>query len=257
MLLEEKVQRTQADQVVCHWRHSEKVKHGMPQKLLFPLLMTNFQPVCGKEKFEESLKKVVEMGFDPKTPKFVEALRMVYGYSDKKIDEKIEAYRNVGIGVEDVWKIFKKHPIFLRYSEKKISDSFDTFLGLGFSRDDFKAMVKLYPSCMGYSLETVKTKTEFLVKKMNWKLEDLVSQGHVLGLSMEKRIVPRCNVIRALMTKGLLGGELPSLSHAMAITEQVFLNRFVRKHHYDKKLVLELMAIYAGDNVSLTNHIQQ
>uniref|UniRef100_A0A0D3BVL3 Uncharacterized protein n=1 Tax=Brassica oleracea var. oleracea TaxID=109376 RepID=A0A0D3BVL3_BRAOL len=37
---------------------------------------------------------------------------------------------------------------------------------------------------------------------MNWPLEALVLFPQVLGLSLEKRTVPRCNVIKALMAKG-------------------------------------------------------
>ncbi|CAL9237828.1 unnamed protein product, partial [Arabidopsis halleri] len=49
-----------------------------------------------------------------------------------------------------------------------------------------------------YSAESVKKKTEFLVKKMNWPLKAVVSNPSILGYSMEKRIVPRCNIIKNL-----------------------------------------------------------
>ena len=39
----------------------------LPQKLLFPSLISIVRSVNRKEKFEESLKKVVEMGLDPTT----------------------------------------------------------------------------------------------------------------------------------------------------------------------------------------------
>ncbi|VYS49718.1 unnamed protein product [Arabidopsis thaliana] len=64
-------------------------KLGMPQKLLFPLLISDSGPLCVKEKFEESLKKVVEIGFDPTTSKFVKPLHVFYQMSDKTIEEKV------------------------------------------------------------------------------------------------------------------------------------------------------------------------
>ncbi|WZZ13386.1 hypothetical protein YC2023_106475 [Brassica napus] len=139
---------------------------GVPQRLLFPLLISRSAHVCGKEGFEESLKKVLEMGFDPTTPKFVKALHTVYELSDKTIEEKVNVYKRLGFGVGDVWKIFKKHPSFLKFSEKNISNSIDTFLGLGFSRVELAGMVKRFPQCIGLSAETVKKKNEFLVEKM-------------------------------------------------------------------------------------------
>ncbi|KFK40597.1 hypothetical protein AALP_AA2G016300 [Arabis alpina] len=251
---------------------------GVPQRLLFHLLTSNFQPVCGKEKFQESLKKVLEMGFDPTTPNFVDALTVVYGFSEKTIEERFNVYKRLGFEVRDVWEMFKKWPITLKlsenmitrmfeslkkcglledevctvlkkfppcigYSEHNITNTIETFLVIGFSRDEFLIMVKRFPPCIGYSAEAVKKKTEFLVKTMNWSLKAVVSNPAVIGYSLEKRTVPRCNVIKALVSKGLLGSELPKMSSVLVCTDEVFLNRFVRKHD-DKELVAELMAIF-------------
>ncbi|EOA34358.1 hypothetical protein CARUB_v10021881mg [Capsella rubella] len=251
---------------------------GVPQKFLFSLLTSAGQPVCGKDKFEESLRKIVEMGFDPTTPKFVQALHVFYQTNDKKIEEKVNVYKGLGFAVEDVWAMFKKWPYCLKYSEDKISHTFETLkmygmnedevrqvlkkypqfvriseqkilnfietcLGLGFSRDEFVMIVKCFPMCLGLSVETVKKKTEFVVKKMNWQLKDITLFPPVLGYSLEKRIVPRCNVIKALMSKGLLPSELPSMAAVLSSADDDFLKRYVIKHD-DKKLVTELMAIF-------------
>ncbi|KAL1226110.1 Transcription termination factor MTERF5 [Cardamine amara subsp. amara] len=256
---------------------------GMPQKLLFSMLVSGGGFVCGKEKFEESIKKVVEMGFDPTTSKFVKALRIVYELSDKRLEENFKVYKRLGLTVNDVWELFKKCPGFLAYSEnrivqtfetlkrcglledevvlvfkknplclraseQKILNSIETFLGLGISRDEVMMMIKCLPQCIGYSEEMVKKKTKFFLKKMNWPLKAVVSHPQVIGYSMEKRIVPRCNVIKALMSKGLLGSELPPMSSVLSCNEQIFLNRYVLKH--DDKLVRKLMAIYTKDRVS-------
>ncbi|KAG7650274.1 putative transcription regulator mTERF family [Arabidopsis thaliana] len=256
---------------------------GVPQKLLFSLLFSNHHVCCGKEKFEESLNKVVGMGFDPTTPKFVEALCIVYGLSDKRLEENFNVYKRFGLTVNDVWELFKKCPAFLGYSENRIIQTFEalkrcglcedevlsvfkknplclraseqqilnsmeTFIGLGFSRDEFVMMVKCLPQCIGYSAEMVKKKTGFVVKKMNWPLKVITLFPQVLGYSMEKRTVPRCNVIKALMSKGLLGSELPPMASVLACTDQTFLKRYVVEH--DEKLVLELMSIFNQDRVS-------
>ncbi|KAL0888907.1 hypothetical protein Bca101_012890 [Brassica carinata] len=86
---------------------------GVPQRLLFSLLTSNFHVVSGKERFEESLKKVVGMGFDPATSKFVKALCVIYQMSDKTTEEKVSLYRKLGFSTGDVWEIFKKNPLFL------------------------------------------------------------------------------------------------------------------------------------------------
>ncbi|XP_010430224.1 PREDICTED: uncharacterized protein LOC104714528 isoform X1 [Camelina sativa] len=216
---------------------------GVPQRFLFSLLISDRQPVCGKEKFEETLKKVVEMGFDPTTGKFVEALNVIYGLSEKSIEAKVNLYKRLGFDVGDVWKSFKKCPVSLRVTEKKMLDSIETFLGLGFSKDEFALMVKQFPPCIGLSGEMVKKKADFLMKKMNWPIQVVVSNPTVLGYSLEKRTVPRCNVIKVLMSRGLLGSKLPPMSSVLTYTNQEFLRRYVKKHE-DKQLVAQLMAIY-------------
>ena len=255
---------------------------GVPQNLLFSLLISRCQPVCGKEKFDETLKKVVDMGFDPTKSKFVEALHVVYEMSDKTIEEKVNVYKRLGFSEEDVWRIFKKWPFFLKFSEKKIAQTFetlkkcgldeeevlsvlklrpecirssedkilesvDTFVGLGFSRDEYKIMIKRFPQCFGYSAESLKKKFEFLVKKMKWPPEAVVLVPSVFGYSLEKRIVPRCNVIKALMSKGLIRGGNPPMSSVFVCTDEEFLSRYVMKQG---KLVPELMAMLTGQRVS-------
>ncbi|CAH8256156.1 unnamed protein product [Arabidopsis lyrata] len=264
---------------------------GVPQRLLFPLLVSDRKLVCGKEKFEESLKKVVEMGFEPTTSKFVNALRVVQRISEKEIEEKVSFYKRLGFDVGDVSEMFKKYPVSMRLSEKKITQKFETlkkcglledeilsvfpqcigaseqkiaksietFKDLGFSKNEFAFMVKHFPMCLNISAETVKKKTKFLVKKKNkfmvkkmkWPLNSVAFYPQVLGLSMEKRIVPRCNVMKALMSKGLLGNresKLPLKEAVLLCTDEEFLRMYVRNHD-DKELVAELMAIFNGDRV--------
>ncbi|CAH8359099.1 unnamed protein product [Eruca vesicaria subsp. sativa] len=57
---------------------------GVPQKLLFSRLISEGQPVCGKENFDIALNKVLEMGFDPTTLKFLRALQIFYDLRDHK-----------------------------------------------------------------------------------------------------------------------------------------------------------------------------
>ncbi|CAH2047974.1 unnamed protein product [Thlaspi arvense] len=229
-----------------------------------------------------SLKKVVDKGFDPTSSKFVQALSVFYQRSDKTIEEKVDVYKRLGLAVGDVWEMFKKYPFTLKFSEKKITQTFETlkkcgllkdeilsmfkkfprfigsseqriessletFMSLGFSRDEFAMMLKRNPQYIGYSAESVKNKTEFLVKKMNWPIKALGSNPAVYNYSLEKRIVPRCNVIKALMSRGLLGNgsELPPLYVVLPITDEAFLVKYVRNHD-DKQLVLELMSIFTN-----------
>ncbi|KAF3607233.1 hypothetical protein DY000_02051389 [Brassica cretica] len=220
---------------------------GVPQRFLFSLLVSESQPVCGKEKFEMSVKKVVEMGFDPATSKFVQALHVFYEMSERTIEEKVNVYNKLGFRVEEVWEMFNKWPYSLKFSEEKIRSCVETFLGIGFSGEEFVSMVKCFPTCVGLSAENVRRKVEFLVGEMGWELKDVVGIPPVLGYSLEKRMVPRCGVVRALVEKGVMMGResgIPPMSSVLACSDKVFLNRFVVKHG---RLAPELMGIFAGD----------
>lgn len=251
---------------------------GVPQRFLLSLLVSDSQPVCGKENFEVSVKKVVEMGFDPATPKFVQALHVFYEMSERTIEEKVNVFVKLGFRVEEVWEMFNKCPYSLKFSEKKITQTFETlrkcgltdeevvsvmkkrpecmrssvekitgcvetFLGIGFSGEESVSMVKCFPTCVGLSEENVKRKVEFLVGEMGWELKDVVGIPPVLGYSLEKRMVPRCGVVRALVERGVMSG-IPPMSSVLACSDKVFLNRFVLKHG---NLVPELMDIFGGD----------
>ncbi|KAF8053468.1 hypothetical protein N665_1411s0002 [Sinapis alba] len=255
---------------------------GVPQKLLLNLLISKAKPVCGKERFEESVKKIIEMGFDPTSKRFVNALYVFYELSEKTIEQKVCVYKNLGFSVDEVWATFKKWPYLLKYSEKKITQTFETLRGCGLTEEEVRVIVKKYPECVGTSeekivssvetferlgftgeetlmiikrhpqciglaSETVKTKTAFLVKKMGWPLKDVASTPIVFGFSLEKFIFPRCNVIRALISKGLIG-ELPAISSALTSPKQRFLKNFVKKH---EEVLPELIYIFTGDCVSI------
>lgn len=253
---------------------------GVPQRLLLNLLISKAKPVCGKERFEESVKKIVEMGFDPTSPKFVNALYVFYELSDRTIDQKVNAYKRLGLSVDEVWAIFKKWPFSLKYSETKITQTFEilrrfglteeevclmvkrypecvgtseekivksveTFLELGFTKDEFVMIIKRHPQCVGLAADSVKKKTKFLVKTMGWPLKVVASTPIVLGFSLEKFIFPRCNVIKALMSKGLIC-EIPAISTVLTSPKLKFLKLFVEKH---KDVSPDLISIFTGDSV--------
>ncbi|KAF2533904.1 hypothetical protein F2Q70_00032439 [Brassica cretica] len=220
---------------------------GVPHKLLLNLLISKAKPVCGKERFEESVEKIVSMGFDPTSKKFVNALYVFYELSEKTIEMKVCIYKNLGFSVDEVWSTFKKWPYLLKYSEKKIVGSVETFVELGFTGEEALMIIKRHPQCIGLASDTVKSKVEFLVGKMGWALKDVASTPIVLGFSLEKFILPRCNVIRALVSKGLIG-EMPAISSALTSPKLRFLKNFVKKH---EEVAPELISIFTGDCVSI------
>ena len=61
----------------------------------------------------------------------------------------------------------------------------------------------------------VMKKIEFLVNDINCTVKVVVSNPSVLDYSLEERTILRCKLIKDIMSKGLLGTELPSTKTAL------------------------------------------
>lgn len=119
------------------------------------------------DKYSKALNMVIEMGFDPKTSAFVHGLQAVTQFGQLKWDEKMDTYKQWGWSEDEIWMAFKKHPVCIKSSKNKI---------------------------MGVM--------NFLVNKIGWQSSDVATIPTVLCYSLEKRIVPRCSVVRILHLKG-------------------------------------------------------
>ncbi|AEE33385.1 Mitochondrial transcription termination factor family protein [Arabidopsis thaliana] len=251
---------------------------------------SDFYKVCELYPYiESSIRKVIEMGFDPFAPKIFDATVVVCTLSNETLEERVNIYKTLGFDVRDVWEMFKKCPTFLNISEKKITQSFETlkkcglveeevismfqkspqcidfselditqnfeFLkGCGLVEEEVLSMFKRYPQCIGFSEKKILNAVETFLGQgfskdevmMMVNREGVVSIPVVLEFSMEKMIVPRCNVIKALTSKRLLKTEVSSMFSVLICPDEVFLERYVSKHD-DQELVDELMSIFTKD----------
>ncbi|EEF41625.1 uncharacterized protein LOC8287161 [Ricinus communis] len=174
------------------------------------LLLTNFPEAVLQRhgEFNKVVKEVKEMGFDPKKSIFVMAVHAISGKSNKAIWNKcFEVYKRWDWSKDDIFAAFKKHPHCMMLSEKKIMLAMD-----------------------------------FFVNKMGLPSKVIAQCPVLLFFSLEKRIVPRCRVIRVLMNKGLVKKDV-SLATVLVPTEKCFLDRFVIKYEEEVPLLLR---VYEG-----------
>lgn len=82
---------------------------------------------------------------------------------------------------------------------------------------------------------------DFFVNKKGWKPSSVTHVPYVLTYSLEKRIIPRCSVIRVLFLKGLIDEQC--LSSVAISSNKYFLDRFVIKY---QNQVPELLNIFHG-----------
>ncbi|RXH93792.1 hypothetical protein DVH24_015859 [Malus domestica] len=70
---------------------------------------------------------------------------------------------------------------------------------------------------------------DFLVNKMAWSSEMIAKYPVVLSLSLERRLIPRCLVVKVLLLKGLISNNM-NLGSVLKPTDKQFLEMFVERH---------------------------
>lgn len=173
------------------------------------MVRNNLSVACADHAaFVEAVERVKEMGFDPRKIVFVDAVKVVVGTSKEVWEKRLEVYERWGWDSEMCVLAFKR-----------------------------------YPHCMLMSEEKVMRTMRFLVQDMGWSAEDVLKTPGVLSPNLDKTIVPRCRVVKALKEKGLVKSD-SCVSTFVLITEKVFLERYVSRF---QKLVPGLMDLYRGN----------
>lgn len=181
---------------------------GVPQRSISILISLYPLVVCKRsDKFNKDVMKVIEMGFNCLTATFVQALSMIGGISKERFKHKIEVCKRCGL-----------------------------------SDNEFQAAFKIYPRFVGCSEKKITSVVDFLVNRMGFLPATIFESPILFSYSLEKRIVPRCLVVRSLQLKGLIKKDSRLLGF-LPKTEKRFLERYVMKY---KEEVPELLCVYQG-----------
>ena len=182
---------------------------GMPESSL-RFFLRQFPNVLQlkHEKFHEIVKEVMELGFDPLQVVFINAIQVFVGMSKSTWEQKMEIYRRWGMSNDEIMLLFRTFPISMSLSEKNIMSTMD-----------------------------------FLVNKMGWKVTKITRVPSCLCYSLERRIIPRCLVVKVLILKGLVKKDLGFVS-VLKPAEKEFLEKFVIKYQNE---IPELLNLYKGE----------
>lgn len=142
------------------------------------------------DKFQTVVEQVLQMGFNPSTFNFVLATASLRSISRSTWEKKVELYKNFGFSDEDVLKAFRTFPLCMAASEAKIVAMLD-----------------------------------FLVHKMGFEPSLVASRAVVIGMSFEKRVLPRGLFALDLMARGLI--KEFNLFYLFYTAEEKFLQKFV------------------------------
>ncbi|XP_057484014.1 transcription termination factor MTERF6, chloroplastic/mitochondrial-like [Actinidia eriantha] len=160
-----------------------------------------------RNKFDRTVKEVLEMGVNPCKSTFICILQMMIRMSKSSWENKMEVYRKCGWSDVDFHLAFKKQPLCVGISEKKIMSVMD-----------------------------------FLVNEIGWEPTAVARVPSVLLYSLKKRTIPRCSVIKILILEGLVETNM-CVSTVLTMSNKDFLDKYVTKYEEN---VPQLLNVFNG-----------
>lgn len=154
------------------------------------------------DQFKVTVELIREMGFNPLSTMFIHGVAAVSRFNTLTWNKKMALFRSLGWSHREVVLAFAKQPNCMMLSEQKIRKAMD-----------------------------------YYVKTMQWGPSHVSAHPVLLCLSLEKRVMPRCSVIRVLESKGL--ETRTSSVHFLIISEKDFLNKYVNEYKLRVPEVLE------------------
>lgn len=158
-------------------------------------------------RLKDTVNRVEKLGLSRESGSFINAIFILGSLSKKALEAKFELFKSLGWSDADAISAFVRAPECVKYSEKKIRASMDYF-----------------------------------VKELEYDPSYVVSNPKLLTYSLEKRIIPRFNLLRILKSKELLKRSI-GLYAVAAMSEKRFLERFLNPH---KESVPEVLEVYIG-----------
>lgn len=191
----------------CSWLLTSNVKsimqpnvdlllsEGVPMDSISKILIKQPRTIILKvNRVAQMIKTLKKLGHDPSSPMFAHSVRAMASMNEASWERKVKVFKSLGWSEEDVLSAFKRNPLCLGCSEKKLRKSVD-----------------------------------FLTNTMKLDLNSIISYPKILMHSVEKRFLPRYNVLNLLVSKNLLKRN-KKLMWYLVKSEKVFLENYVIKY---------------------------
>ncbi|GMN46485.1 hypothetical protein TIFTF001_015669 [Ficus carica] len=163
-------------------------EHGVPVSNIIKLIQSHPQALVARSgRLRKIVEEALEMGFNPKRLMFVHALLALRRLSKSAWECKVDAHKKWGCSEEDVFNAFRTSPFCKMYSKDQIMASMD-----------------------------------FFINQMGWLPCLIAKCPLIIGLSLKKRVVPRCFGFSSFVVRRF-GGEGGWLRDS----KKKFLRRFV------------------------------
>ncbi|KAJ8530882.1 hypothetical protein K7X08_023763 [Anisodus acutangulus] len=186
---------------------------------------------------------IIERGLVTHLRPVIDCLRSILGCDDNVvkalkrapwyITQKPEWVKDLVHRVENEFRVPCDSPSFLYgfkvlASQKKstLDRKFRIFKIFGWSCDDILQMFQKLPFCVALSEVRIQRALNLFMKELGFETAFIVSRPTILSFSLEKRVVPRLNVLKSLDEKKFERKKL-ALYIVLSLTESKFLEHFV------------------------------
>ncbi|CAJ2662097.1 uncharacterized protein LOC123884937 [Trifolium pratense] len=116
----------------------------------------------------------------------------------------------------------------------------DAFKKWGWSDEDVLRAFRLQPYCMLTSIDKIILLMSFWVNQLGWDARALANEPPLFLLSLEKRIIPRAQVVQFLLKKNLLQRKNLSLTRPFIGPDKLFHDKFIKRFKEDSSYLLKL-----------------
>ncbi|XP_076947967.1 transcription termination factor MTEF18, mitochondrial-like [Bidens hawaiensis] len=185
------------------------------------------------------------LGSDENVVTFINKSRWLYftNYSMKRLSTNVTLLQNLGLSNERIVKFMLSNPesfmvnpklfenrvnyveeklgisrglrgfihgvsVALYVTDAEVEKKMNLFRSFGWSDSDIGLLVKAQPYCLNKSEDNIHEKLEFLMTGLGYKPDYLIRCSTFFTFSLNKRVIPRNNMLKILKDKKLVKGKL-------------------------------------------------
>ncbi|XP_042004871.1 uncharacterized protein LOC121753695 [Salvia splendens] len=177
---------------------------GVPESHIVSLLRADPRRIAlAPDTFRLAVQRILDLGFSPDTKGFITGLKVMRQLSNLSWKEKVRHYTRWGWSEDQVLVVIRKNPRIMSVSKNKITKILN-----------------------------------FIINTMACDVSVFMARPAILGLSFERRIVPRCAFYQALLSKGLVKSS--SFGSLLVCSHSLFVEKYVKRFGEKDHEVLEL-----------------
>ncbi|XP_026412822.1 uncharacterized protein LOC113308575 isoform X1 [Papaver somniferum] len=163
-------------------------------------------------------------------------------YTANRFEEIVDRVRDMGFHHSETTFLVAVHMLRIT-SEASLRNKMDIFKRYGgWSEDQILSAFRKSPTCMKTSGEKIMEVLGFLVIEMGYDSSIVAENPVIFTCNLEEKIIPRCSVIRVLISRGLIEENI-SLSTLATLSDESFLKKFVKKYEEEVPGLMKVFTV--------------